>query len=253
MICVFFVLLCCLGSTNTKSLFDDLPPIITDQMKLQSTTPSNHQFLFQPVGHFATDVHYMHIRIPIYFKPVLQYLVLINKTMEDVKTPFHSGAAKPAIANAAIEIQKQNQIFNDNFVDLISNLPQSAITLYHRKKRFFDILFGLSGTLFGIANSIAISNINNQIATEKARTDLLVDITQIHEDHLHNIDHQLFNIRSTLEDFVNFNPSIITATAQTMMLRMQEIVKRIENAVSQAQLHRLSPLTLSNEVLLSIQ
>ena len=252
MICAIFVLFCCLGSTNTRSLFDDLPPIITDQMALQSSTPSNHQFLFQPVGHFATDVHYMHIRIPIYLKPILQNIALINRTMDHVKT-LQSKATGPIIQLVAAEIQKQNKIFSDNFVDLISNLPQSAITLYQRKKRFFDILFGLTGTLFGIANSIAIASINTQIATATARTDMLIDITQIHDDHLHNIDHQLANIRDVLQDFVNYNPVVLSTTAQTMIKRLEDVIKRIENSVSQAQLHRLSPLTLSNEVLLSIQ
>ena len=171
MICVFFVLLCCLGSTNTKSLFDDLPPIITDQDLMQSATPFNHQFLFQPIGHFATDVHYLHIRVPIYFKPVLQSLYAINRTLEQIKTTYNSKATGPIIESTAIEAQKQNQIFTDNFVDLISNLPQTKITPFHRKKRFFEMLFGLSGTLFGIANSIALSNINTQIVTQQARTD----------------------------------------------------------------------------------
>ena len=38
-----------------------------------------------------------------------------------------------------------------------------------------------------------------------------------------------------------------------MSARINEIHKRIENAVSQAQLHHLSPLTFSHEVLLAIK
>ena len=47
---------------------------------------------------------------------------------------------------------------------------------------------GPAGTAFGIANSIAISNINTQLSKEIHRTNMLVDVTQLHENHLHNID-----------------------------------------------------------------
>ena len=80
-----------------------------------------------------------------------------------------------------------------------------------------------------------------------------MDITQIHDNHLHIIDHQINNIADTLRDFINFSPAVISSVAQTMSAQINKINKRIENAVSQAQLHHLSPLTLSHEVLQSIQ
>ena len=93
------------------------------------------------------------------------------------------------IALVAAETIKQNKIICDNFVNLISNLSSNKISQFHRKKHFLDILFGLTGTVFWIANSIVIASINTQIAKNNVRTDLLVDISQIHGNHLHNIDH----------------------------------------------------------------
>ena len=46
---------------------------------------------------------------------------------------------------------------------------------------------------------------------------------------------------------------MVNSVANTMSAQILEIVKRIENAISQAHLHSLSPLTLSHEVLKSIQ
>ena len=81
MIVALCLLLCCLGSTISHSIFDYLPPIITDQSNQKAMPPSTHQFLFQPIGKFSTDVHYMHIQIPIYFTPVFENLAHFQKTM----------------------------------------------------------------------------------------------------------------------------------------------------------------------------
>ena len=81
MISAFCFLLCCLRSSNGCWIFHNLPPIITDQSNLHALPPSTHQFLFQPIGKFATDVHYMHIQIPIYFTPVFENLAHVQKTM----------------------------------------------------------------------------------------------------------------------------------------------------------------------------
>ena len=125
MICVFFVVLCCLGSTNATSIFKDLTPIITDHLKLQSSPPSHHHILWQ---------------------------------------------------------------------------------------RLFNILSSLSGTLFSTATSSTMFNINNHMASNKAHTNLLVNITTMHDNRLTNIDHQLLNIRSTLKILLSIIHPITTNT-----------------------------------------
>ena len=62
-------------------------------------------------------------------------------------------------------------LIKQNFENLIANLPPKPVTNSHVEKR--QIL-----ELFGIANSIAISHINSQLAEEIHRTDMLVDVTQ---------------------------------------------------------------------------
>ena len=218
-------MLCCLGSTNGRSIFDDLPPIITDQSNSNALTPSTHQFLFQPIGKFATDVHYMHIHIPFYLTPVFKSLSRVQKAMTSIVSLTSAKGSGPVIAQIASETLKQNKIIYDNFVNLVSNLPTHDISQYHRKKLFFDILFGLTGTVFGIANSIAIASINTKIAKNIKRTDLLVDISQIHDNHLKNIDDQIHNIAGTLRDFVTYSPTMVSSVANTMSAQILKIVK----------------------------
>jgi hypothetical protein len=42
------------------------------------------------------------------------------------------------------------------------------------------------------------------MAKEVARTDMLVDISQLHENHLHSLDIQMNNSASILTDFVRY-------------------------------------------------
>ena len=67
-------------------------------------------------------------------------------------------ATHNVISHVSREILVQTQIISNNFIHLIENLPNRDITEYHHKKLFLDLLFGITGTVFGIANSIAIAS-----------------------------------------------------------------------------------------------
>jgi hypothetical protein len=59
-----------MGGVQTRPLFDFLPPVIIDKNQQISTNHNDHTTIFYPVGKYATDVHYMIIRIPIFLQPV---------------------------------------------------------------------------------------------------------------------------------------------------------------------------------------
>jgi hypothetical protein len=53
---------------------------------------------------------------------------------------------------------------NEGYKNILSNLPAAPFTPYvSRKKRFLDLLFGIAGTAFGVANRIEINKINSLI------------------------------------------------------------------------------------------
>ena len=54
------------------SLFDNLPAIISDPAHSTPTQNNQHQFLFQPIGKYASVVHYLHMSVPVHFNPILQ-------------------------------------------------------------------------------------------------------------------------------------------------------------------------------------
>jgi len=65
---------------------------------------------------------------------------------------------------------------------VLKNLPEAPFTCYgSRKKLFLDLLFGIVGTAFGVSNGIELARINTIIAKNIHRTDMMVDISQLHK------------------------------------------------------------------------
>ena len=131
MIYVIFVLLCCLGSTNSRSIFDDLPPDITNLMQNQS----NNLLLFQPIGKFATNVHYMNINLSIYLYPAIHNnttateLQEINKQIKNYVAQSLLNRLLPSTLSNAILLSIKDHIFHfaklysyESFVNHISDL-----------------------------------------------------------------------------------------------------------------------------------
>ncbi len=95
---------------------------------------------------------------------------------------------------------------NTRYKNMVENLPAAQFTPYgSRKKPFLDLLFGILGTSFGVANRIEIAKINSIIAKNIHHTDFLVDITQLHENHLYKLDNMIKNTAQTLSEFVKYS------------------------------------------------
>ena len=251
MILIWLTLAVSLTLVGSASIFDNLPPIIIDDQMQANTKPDLHQFLFQPVGQYATDVHYMHVRMQIPFSPILESIENMESYMDSVKnqsvTHAHTVNIQKVIGFGKMRIK----ILKDNFMNLLLNLPNFSIV--QRSKRQLMALFGLVGTAFGIANTIAIENISTKLAKEIHRTDMLVDVTQLHENHLHSIDTQLINAASVLQDMIHFNPAIVESAVSTMVHQTQDIFHKCSNVIAAAQMHRLSPLMFPHDVLTSVK
>ena len=138
--------------------------------------------------------------------------------------------------------------------NMILNLPTSSFSPHgSERKHFLNLIFGITATAFGISNSIQISKLNAQMATLNARTDMLMDITQLHENHLRSLDIQMNNTADTLTDFVKYNPAVASQALTGMLMTVQNVQNRIEDGLDQTQLHRLSHKLFSNDVLESIK
>ena len=139
-----------IGLVLPASLFDNMPPIISDPAHSTPIQNNQHQFLFQPKGKYEMDVHYSHIWLPIYFKPILQSITNVSNYLIDVLSE-----SKPHATNLVIqEIIDFNHICVDlikqNFENLIANLPSKPVSNSHVEKRQILELFGIAGLLLAL-------------------------------------------------------------------------------------------------------
>jgi hypothetical protein len=130
------------------------------------------------------------------------------------------------------------------------NLPTSQFTPHGSdKKRFLNLIYCITSTAFGMANNLQIAKLNAIMAKEVTRTESLVDISQLHKNHLHSLDIQMNNSASMLTVFVKYNPADASQALTGMLMHVNEVQTKIEDCLDQAQVHRLSHKIFLNDVL----
>jgi len=123
------------------------------------------------------------------------------------------------------------QRVSTSYKNMIANLPSAQFTPYgSRKKRFLDLLFGIVGTAFGVSNAIEIAKINSIIAKNIYRTDMLVDVSQLHENHLYKLDNMMKNTAETLSEFVKYSAAAASSYLDNMIDTMQYVQKQLKMA-----------------------
>jgi len=97
----------------------------------------------------------MIIRIPIFLQPVEDGLKCCGEVLHHMVNTIRGKAMEAPIKDI---IKFHNDTFhrvNFNYDNMLKNLPEVPFTPYgSRKKRFLDLLFGIAGTAFGVANLI---------------------------------------------------------------------------------------------------
>jgi len=246
------ILLTCLYAADSSPMFD-LPPVIMDDTPVKGA-PNSHTTIFNPIGKYATDVQYQLIRIPIHFTPIEKAQEELNVFMHNVNNLVKTRATEVPITQIVHLANVSLSMIKTRTKNMILNLPTSQFSPHGSdKKRFLNLIFGITATAFGIANNLQIAKLNSIMAKEVARTDMLVDISQLHENHLHSLDIQMNNSASILTDFVKFNPAVASQALTGMLMHVNEVQTKIEDCLDQAQLHRLSHKIFTNDVLESIK
>ena len=232
----------------------DLPPIMVDETASVKGAPNTHTTIFNPIGKYATDVQYQLIRIPIHFQPIKKAQEELNVFMHNIKNLVKTRATEIPIcqivdlANVTLSMIKQQT------QNMILNLPTSKFSPHgSEKKRFLNLIFGITATAFGIGNTLQISKLNAQMAKTNARQDMLVDISQLHENHLYTLDIKMNQTTTVLTDFVKYSPAVASQALTQMLMHVQNVQTRIEDGLDQAQLHRLSHKLFPNDVLETIK
>ena len=244
-----FYLWITLVCVQASPIFDFLPPVIIDEHRTIHT-PNEHTTIFFPVGKYATDVHYQIVRIPIFLTEMEKGLEQASSMMNHMKNIVKGKATQGPIENIISLANSTLERTKKRFKNMVLNLPTSQYTPYNNeKKRFLDLIFGIVGTAFGVTNKIEIAKINAIIAKNIHRSDMMVDVLQLHENHLKKIDNVIKNSAEILHDFSQANPAVANAFLDNYLSFLHDIQSNIEDGLEQAHQQRLSHKLLENDVL----
>ena len=250
---MIFILILALGCAQAAPLFDFLPPVIIDDTRT-SNLPDTHTTIFFPVGKYATDVHYQIIRIPIHLQTIEKGLEQASELMHHMKNIVRGKATEFPVLSI---INLSNNTLNGikfRYKSMLLNLPSAKFSPFgSKKKRFLDLIFGILGTVFDVTNRIEIAKINAIIAKNLHRTDMMVDIMQLHENHMSKLDKQVKNTGRVLNNFTQFNPAVASHYLMNYLTTLMNVQYDVEYGLKQAQLQQLLHKLSLNDVLEAIK
>ena len=212
----------------------------------QSSQPSAR---FQSVGNYAATTHYLHIRLPIPFKPILDTMDnLVDNIKNKRKTDWWIDTLQVIHNHTLSSIDRTRK----SLEDIISTLPQSELQLAHIQKRFIGFLLSLFGFGLGAFNGIQIQKLDYKLAKGETQTALLKDITHLHEDHLNYLDAKASLHDAMFKSLSDNDPALHLSLYQSVDVALEQQVDMVRAAVSGALQHRLAPGVYNENALESV-
>ncbi len=138
----------------------------------------------------------------------------------------------------------------EDFQDVIKALPQTTeIYMPGWPKRFVGLVIAVAAMALSYFNAYRITELNNEISALKSKTDLLVDISHLHEAHLHHLEEKTDATNKLLGDLLESNVWFTTKITDAVEKKFQSVVHHHENVMKSAQHHRLALGALAHNVL----
>jgi hypothetical protein len=240
----------------SSSNFQPKKPILIDSIFSQQ---DKLQLRFRPMGHYAASTFTSHVRIPFDYSQLLQLQDRMIERMDPCipdldRFNFNLDQYNRATLNSTFELYKSDirQIFK-LFKDLLASLPHVP----ERQRRQWDIASFVTATAaltLSTYNTIQISKLETAIEAQKQKMDLLADIVQIHEQHLHQLDQMIDDIGNEIAKLkvqAGFHFSVDRAIAQVISdsSKLRAVVAIFERVINSAFDQKLAPGALSVDVL----
>ena len=131
------IILLAMGGVQARPLFDFLPPVIIDENQQISMDHNSHTTIFFPVGKYATDVHYMIIRIPIFLQPVEDGLARCGEVLHHMNNAIKGKATEAPIKDI---IKFHNDTFhrvNFNYKKHVAKSTRGAVySIWFKEETF---------------------------------------------------------------------------------------------------------------------
>ena len=134
---------------------------------------------------------------------------------------------------------------------------ESLPHVHEQQRRQWDIAaFATATAALTLAtyNTVQISKLETAIEAQQAKTDLLTDITKLHEHHMHKLDNMVDDIEKDLQVVKLENQFIykierILAQVNTDEHKLRAVIATFERIIITAYNQKLAPGALSSDVL----
>ncbi len=138
----------------------------------------------------------------------------------------------------------------EDFRNIIKALPhKTEISMPGRPKRFIPIGISIAAIAMSTFNTVRITQLNEEISTLKEETDLILDVVNLHEKHLHHLEDKLDQTNKLLANLLEENIWFSSKVTDAIEKKFESVVWHHENVVKSAQHHRLAPGALPHDVL----
>ncbi len=234
----------------------DKQPILIDS---EFTQPQKLQLCFCPMGKYAASTFTSHIRIPFNYLALVDLQQKINDRLDnffDVLNQWHFSLEvfDEATMKSTFKLYKDNtnEIFK-LFHDLLASLPY----VHERHRRQWDVASFVAATAalsLATYNSVQISKLETAIEAQQAKTDLLTNITKIHEQHLHKLDSMIDDIGREqqvvkAQNLFKVRVDRIVAQITSDEHKLRAVIATFERIIITAFNQKLAPGALSMDVL----
>jgi len=189
------------------------------------TQPDKLQLRFRPMGWYAASTFTSHIRIPFNYSSLINLESKMDQRLDQFlidldKYHFNVKDSTLRTIHSTFQIYRQNtkEIFK-LFNDLLASLPH----IHARQCRQWDVASFVAATAalsLATYNTIQISKLETAIEVQQAKTDLLTDITKLHEEHLHQLQGQMSDIGNEIQ---------VVKLVQTWQIRIERIIAQISS------------------------
>jgi hypothetical protein len=234
-----------LKMSQGQSLPDSDPELIN----AKSLGFAKPKLFFKNIGCYAATSTYIHVWILFNFTQILDTKNTIEQhsdlLLDKHKEPFKT-IAKTTTDISLLTISASIV----DFQDIIKALPQSTeIAIPGRPKRFVAIGLAIAAMAMSSFNAYRITELNSEVSALKSKTDLLVNVSHLHEAHLHHLEEKTDPANKLLADLLESNVWFTTKITDAVEKKFQSIVHHHENVVKSAQHHQLAPGALPHDVL----
>jgi len=185
--------------TSASDAFGPAPKAI------KGPNAENYHAVFRDVGKYAAHTTDVNIRVPFDFGTLSSNVQLeYNRVKEwEAKSQYYKDIIHNICQIGQQELFETQQKLSDHLTFLPKSNPTTPAD--SREKRFLGVVVATAALGLAGANRYAITNMEHQMSQMKDKTDLMLKIEHLHENHLKHIDERQERADKLFDEMLHHN------------------------------------------------